>query len=265
MKHKSLQELIERLEQPFDVDSLRRLMDEVARTAERERDGLLERVPLAARTLVEATAEARRRADEVERVDEKTRGGLLGTLMSTADAKGTDRKRADASNALHGDLAVLERKIEDARALVDQVRTFGETLEYGMRVLDSLLPRAEAAEVLPSEVATIRRARRVLGEVPVRVLGLPAKLVSPIASGEAVAHEAGEVLTRLRGGERADTFGEALFGDLAAKERTEGLSAAEARAGVESTRDEARRRARRDADARAAAMAELDALEKDGW
>lgn len=265
MMTKTLKELVERLEQPFDVDALRRLMNEVGRAAERERDGLLERVPRAARVLAEAAAEAQRRADEVAKVDERTRGGLVGTLLSSADSKAVERKRQDAANALYGDLAVLERSIEDARALAAQVRLMGATLEHGIGVLASLEPRAAAAEVEPSEVATIARARGVLEGIPVRVLGLPATLDAPVSSGLAVAHEASQVLTRLRGTGRADTLGEALFGDLAAQERAEPLSAAEAKAQVESTRDEARRRARRDAEARAAAMAELDALEKDGW
>ncbi len=265
MRTKTLRELLERLEQPFDVDALERLMEEVGRAAERERDGLRERVPLAARHLAEATAEARRRSEEVARVDKKTGGGLVGTLLSSADSRGVDRRRVEAALALSGDLAVLERRIAEAKVLVSGVQALAETLEYGVGVLNSLEPRAAAAEVPAEDVASIVRARRVLEGIPVRILGLPATLDGPVRDGEAIAHQAGQVLTRLRGGERADTLSETFFGDLAAQERDKGLDAAEARAQVDSVRDEARRRAQRDAEARAAAMAELDALEKDGW
>ena len=285
MTPRSLRELLERLEQPFDVDSLRLLMDQVGRTAERERDGLRERVPVGVRDLVEATAAARRRADEVETIDQQTRGGLLGTLLASADSEGVERKRAEAGRALAGDLAVLERRIEDARALAHQVQALIDTADHGLRVLDGLKPRAAAAEVAASEVATIDRARAAVATVPGRVVALPSELDRPVRDGLAVAQHADAVLVGLRSTGRASTVGEALLDGVVSPDSGFGqavrgkaadagwvpgsaegsLTTAEAAAEVGSERSEARERARRDAEARIAAMAELDALERGGW
>jgi hypothetical protein len=288
MKRESLHELLLRLEQPFDVDALRLLMDQVGRAASRERDGLVHRVPRAASDLDEATAEALRRAEEVAAIDDKTGGGLLGTLLSSVDHKGVEQRRADAARAVAGDLAVLERRIEDARAQAAQVSALVDVVEYGLGVLDGLKPRAEAAEVPASEVATIDRARAVVAALPARVLGLPAALDEPLVRAEAAAEQAGAVLGRLRSAGRASTLGEAFLdemvgpdvGALGQKFRQkvaeaaprwvpgtsqDPLTAEQAKAEVEAGRTEAQERARRDAEARAAAMAELDALEKEGW
>ena len=286
MTPRSLREQLERLEQPFDVDDLRRLMHELRRTAERERDGLRERVPMGVGELAEATAAAQRRADEVEAIDERTRGGLLGTLLASADSSGVEQRRAEANRTLAGDLAVLERRIEDAHALAAQVQALVQTSEYGLRVLDGLKPRAAAAEVPASEVATIDRARAGVASLPDQVLRLPAALDAPMRDALAVTRHAVAVLTRLRSTGRASTVSEALLDGVVSPDsgalgqtvrkkaadagwvpgtEEESRTAGEAAASVASERAEARGRARRDAEARVAAMAELDALEPDGW
>jgi len=287
MTPRSLASLVDTLEQPFDVDALKLLMSQVRRAAQRERDGLRERIPQAAEALVQASAAAKRRAVEVATIDDQTRGGVLGTLLASADSAGVKEKRERAARALAGDLAVLERRAEDARALAAQANRLAETSLRARRVLAGLKPRAAAAEVPAADVAEIDRAAAVVADVPAQVLGLPAALQGPLDGSAAAIEQVGGVLGRLRSSGRASTVGEALLdgvvspdsGMIGQKLRQKvaeaapgwvpdldrgGVGASESVAEIESERAEARKRAQRDAEARIAAMAELDALERDG-
>ena len=282
----SLQQLLTRIESWIDADALPGLMAGIVRAAKREQDGLVERVPHEVRRLTEATSAARARAEEVASIDRKTRGGILGTLLSSADAKGTGARRQDAARALAGDLAVVEVRVEDARALVQHERDLIEVARRGEGVLTKLQERAFAADLEASLAATIPPARAAVAALPRVVRGVSAPLDGPVRSAEAVAHEAAGVLAALRGGGRAATIGEAMLDGLVGPDtgalgqrfrrgvadaapglvpdlEREILGGADGRASVASERDGARQRARRDAEARRAAMAELDDLDMD--
>ena len=254
----TLRELLTRLDRPFDVDALSRYMAEVRRTALRERDGLRERVPRVARELREATAATRRRAEEVEVVDERTRGGFVGTLLSSVDSEAVAKRRANAARVLAGDLAVLERRMADARVLAQQNEELIETAAFGVRVLGGLGSRAAAAEVDPAAVATIGPAEAGVAALPGQLHGVAIPLEGPLQEAEPVARYTSAVLASLRSSGRAATVGEALLDGMVSPEsgalgqevrrRTaeaapgwvpeldrEELGADEAAAGVEST------------------------------
>jgi len=256
----SLHELLARLDRPFDVDLLRQHMGQVERAAHRERDGLRERLPRAASDLADAAAAANRRADEVETVAARTRPGFVATLLSSVDADGVEQARARAELALSGDLSVLERRMEDARALAEQVRELTRTAEAGVAMLGGLGPRAAAADVDPAEVATIGPALRAVAALPGQLRGLPAPLDPPLREALAVARRVADLLASMRSTGRAATVGEALLERVVGRS-ADGRSAAEVHAEVADERSSARDRARRDAELRRAAEAELDELE----
>jgi hypothetical protein len=287
MTPRSLHDLLARLEQPFDVDALRRYMSEVQAAAEREHDALAERIPEAGEALDEAAGAASDRAEEVAQVDRRTRGGVVATFLSSVDSDGVEQARNQAERALAGDLGVLDLRIADARALADRAVRLAATAERGATVLEGLRTRAAAADVAPAKVATIAPAWRVLDALPAHLAGLPARLDAPIQRALAAAEQAGGVLTALRTSGRASTVGEAVLDGVVppdsgalgqrlrrgAAESAAGwvpdlerrrLSEAEAAAELEAGRGSLRDRARRDAEARLAADAELDALERDG-
>ncbi len=284
MTRSTLRQTLARLEEPVDVDVLGATVDAARRAVERARDALRGRIPEAVAALAEASADARQRSADVARIDEQTRGGLLATLLSTTDDDAVERKRADAARSLAGSIAVVERRIEDARALATQVPELAADGRYGRDVFERLAARAEGGGLGAPEIERIRAAARVCDAVPDALRGVTSPLSAPIQEAEAAVRGASAVLAELRGTARAATVGESLLDGFvspdsgaigqAVRRKIAGAAPglvpdldrdaadrATAMAEIESERDTARDRARRDADARAAAMAELDELD----
>jgi hypothetical protein len=125
-------------------------------------------------------------------------------------------------------------------------------------------------------VSRIGLAADALAGVPGQIGGLGVPLEGPLLEASTVAGHAAVVLTQLRSGVRAATVGESLLDRVIPSGGTvgkiirsriapdrEAADLSEVEAAVEFERASARRSARSDAEARRAAMAELDAL--DDW
>jgi|GEM_PF-2249066 len=282
----TLRDVLARFGNPVDVDSLRREVDSARRAAAGHRDALRDRIRHCATGLMEATAATRERSAEVARVDGKTRGGLVGTLLSSVNSEGVDKLRADAEFKLSGDLAVLERHIEDAHVLREQVPRLADDARFGAEIFEALRQRAIAGELEAELVRHIEQAGVAIGSIAGQCAPYAGPLLAPLQGAEAVAEAAAATLGRLRSSGRASTLGEAVLdgvispdsgalGQLArrkAQEAAPGLVPELERSGggvgidaeIDRERAEARQRARRDAEARRLAEAELDALEWDG-
>lgn len=280
-----LRTLLARLEEPVEIDLFRIQVDAARRAVERTRDGLRERVPHRASALAEATDDARTRSADVEQIDQRTRVGAMAKLLSTVSNDAVQEHRARASSSLNGSLALLERRIEDARMLAEQVDGLASDAQYGATILLRLRERAIAAGLGAADVGHIERAAALVAAVPGQVAGLAAPLDAPIRQAVGVAQHAAGVLGRLKSGGRAATVGESLLDGLISPDsgplgqmarakvakaapglvpdldRSEGGDAVLAE--IEGQRESARERVRRDAEARRAAEAELDALDWD--
>lgn len=282
----TLRALLARFDDPVDVDALEREVRAARRAVEGHRDALRDRVRHTATTLAQATAAARERTEDVERLDARTRGGVVGTLLSSMNSEGVEQAREDAEFKLTGDLTVLETRIEDALALVDQVPELRRDCAFGGEVFERLTQRAIAGELDAATIDLVRETGRAIADVGPLTRGMAAPLDAPIKLAQAGAANAGRVLLKLRSGPRASTVGEAVLDGVvspdtgvlgqmarkAAAKKAPGLvpkldreaqERAVAMAELAQERDEARERARRDAEARRLAEAELDALEWD--
>jgi hypothetical protein len=261
----SFAERVRQLEEPVEVDSLRRVLDAAVSAAEDERDALGRLAADLPRDLREASADARERSTKVGRIDRETSTGVLGTLLSSADEGEVVRTRERAANSLSGSLAVLEARIEDARAWADRRRTLVSDADRGAEVLRGLRDRAERGGLDGSIVRQIDRAASQVAQVPAALGSLDGALDGPIAAAEGVAEETAGVLGSLRTSQRAATVGEALIDRVIpswvpGRER-ETVNPNDVQAQIEYERASARTRARADAEDRRAAMAELDALD----
>ncbi len=282
----TLRETLARFEQPVDVDQIPWRLREARNAAEGHADGLRSRIRHAAADLAEAIRATKARAEEVAAVDKKTRGGMLGTLLASVNSESVEDLRAEAERKLAGDLAVLERSLEQARALIEQIPMLQADADYGAEVLANLQQRAVAGGLDRATVDDIARTGAAVAAVRGAVAGAAGPLFDPYDAGEAVAESAAATLGTLRSGRRAATVGEAMLdgvvdpdsGALGQYARRRAQQAApgwvkdldrdatefdDAMAEIDGEREEARRRARREAEARRAAEAELDALDWD--
>ena len=284
MTSTSLRATLARLARPVDVDAVEREVDAAVVAVERERDALLERLQDGPRELAEAASDVQGRAQTVAEIDDQTSQGVLGSLLASVDEDGVEQTRARAAGSLAGSLAVLDHRIEDVRGSIERLDTLSADAEYGASLLEALGERASGGGLDSAVVSHIGRAASALDAVPASLLGLGSRLDGPLTEATVAADHAAAVLTRLRSGVRASTLGESLL-DRVVPQRgafsklvrdraaaaspwiddpdREGAAPADVAAALDSERASVRVRARRDAEAKRAAMAELDALDDD--
>ena len=275
----SLRTQLARLEQPIEVDAVESEVTAAQRAVEQQLGGLREGIRDAVLELAEVAADVRSRSESVARIDARTSGGILGTLLSSVDNEGVEQTRAQAASSLAGSLAVLDDRIGSARAYEEHVKELAGDARYGEKALQALRKRAVGGGLDGAVVDRIARAADAVGAVPGQIRRLPDPLHDPLLAAAVVAEKAADILTQLRSGARASTVGEAVLdtvlpggpvgkalragGGWSDERDHERPTAEEVEAQIGATRDSVRERARRDAEAKRAAMAELDDL--DDW